>query len=1205
MLERTAATLESRGLQRVIHSSSNRSRQLHTGFWQHGAAAIDISSSLSGPSRAAEAEALEPDTKQLQSTLLASVLMLDFLYPTSTIPLLRRLYPGLPNSQEGQPHAIVPRRRAYSSTASSYTTKTKTSNGLDIAQSTSVPTDANAVSHAEEQSELEQLEELLKLGGDRDQYQDVWELYSVIDNDQRRTIRGGVVRYLSSSHNIVETSRAISVFRQIPPEDWNESVLKAGIILLLRSDDLPSAVACFKAGLETKGQTHGLEYILADTINSRKWSIALDVWIAYYAETLRRKRDRLASLDRLQQLKSLPDQGSLYFDFRAYLVGKGAKYFNEIKNDAVSNIAFSAFRKYFAIMALHAPCPPDQAAVILETMGDAQLYNDYFVKMFDRWYLKEESRSTIQQLPAIYQKFRQLPDAVPAMPTLRGMFKISYPKNTARLDELYDDWIRIKGGLNQWGYEKFLKYHAHRGDVPTVRRLWDEYVKEYPDVLQETRGFRSIINVYSQAGDVEGARAELDNMLPTYGVQPDIDSWNTVLKGYMRTNDYDTVLNLFDEISSHLEPDSYTYAHVMAMAAKKGDLDTTLEYFQKSQEARVPITKEMGLALIVAYCQNSLLFEAESLCIEMAHRKITDTALWDQLINFNGVEGKIDKVYELLRRMREFGMEWGEETYEFLLQALVRVNQIQPAYSLLKRADEENLFLVTPEHYAIVMAGAARNEEYQLVEGLYLRLQQSKLPVTFSALVAVVSAAVKRKPGVSRTTDLGKEFVEYFRQAAEASKSTDRPATDGSTDDKDASNITRLREETHHVGRAITLLVELREFGSVEELMSLFVQIFPEYQSQDQFPPNVISALMYAHYKDEKYDEVLKLWEKTWQRVYASSRQRSGEGILPGSEYDLSRVLSVVMRAYKEKEDATGLNDTINKVTEAGFKLTRANWQHVVIYLSEMGRFERAMYWCETMLMPGWQGWNPERSTAKERRVLQNTRVLKAPKNVVYRLQQKWLEMRKMAAWSEDISRQISSVEEKYPRLYHAFTTSEIDSMPTTYVVNGKEVSARDIDKVLQSLSYHQLVKVKEQLIKQLAKEKKRETGLGIQPSARDIIDEKQWKIMLHDKVRRYARMWYNRRQTAYLDKQLAASNDVEIDGINMAPESPDDQAARERFRYWNTFWDRYDQQPHGAPRPAKRERYSDFNHHGANTKGKNRKNPKNPRPRKTSLRKA
>ncbi|KAF5625250.1 coxI translation protein CYA5 [Fusarium sp. NRRL 52700] len=1209
MLERTAANLESRSLQRVFHKTSIRSRRLHTGFWQHGAATIDLSSSLPGSMRTAQTAAPEPETKQLQSNLLASVLVLDFLYPKSTLPLLRNLYPELPNSQCAQRTAIIPARRAYSSIVPPNTTdtdkadqnnkKTKTSTPkkakpshetqhyeiADIAEDPTLFPDGKPTVSSKAGPELQKLRELQQLlDGKGGHFQDVWDQYSVLDNDQRTFLRGQVVQYLSRSHSIVETGRALSIFRQIPPNSWDNDTLTAGILLLLRSGDLPSAVECFKTGLETRGLNHGLEYLMADAINSKKWAAALEVWISFYKDRIKRRPDALApELDRLQQLASLPAQGSHYFNFRAYLVGEGAEQHKKIREDPVASLALSAFRRFFADMALREPCRPKHAVIILQTLKDRNAYNTYLNIMVDRWMVNQESRATMERLIPIYQNFRQLPDAQPAMTVLRGMFKICFPKRSTRLEEIKDDWIRYKGGLNQWGYEKFLKYYAERGDVRAVKELWPQYAEGFPEVLQSPRGFRSTINVYAQLGDVENAKKEIDKMINEYGVEPDLDCWNTYLKAYMRTNDYDAVMKLFEDIAEKHDPDAYTYAHAMAMAAKMGDLDTTLEIFTKSQQAEVPISIEMGLALVVAYCQNGLLFEAESLCIELTHRKLISGAIWNQLINFCGVEGKLKKVYELLKRMREFGVEWDDETYTFLLQALIRVNQIHPAYSLLKRGVEEKLFLVTPAHFAIVMAGAARAGEYRLVESLFSRLQKSEMPVTFSAWVALVGAAVKRKPGVDRSQNLAKEFVAYFEKAIAAAKATGESVPDGEVEATDSSNLARLKAETKFVGQAIFLLTELRDFGSIEELTGLFVEIFPEFKSK-QFPPDIMAALIRALHSDQRYREAISLWDKTWESALATSRKRSGDGIMPGTEYSLSRAVDAVAISFKETNEPELLSNTVDKVTEAGFKLTRQNWIRIVRDLSDMGRFERAAYWCEKMLMPGWQGWAPPRRIPH---LMRNTRTLKPPNTLLYRLLHKWIEMRKMAAWSGDVSRVLAIIEDKCPRLHHAFITSEIESMPTAYVVNGKEVSPGDLDKILQKLSYHSLLKVKEALLRELQKQTKREKNLGVASKPLRVIDNKTWREMLHDRVRRYAALWHSRRNAHFeLNQALGVPNtssDVTIEAKAMGSEQPDDQVARQRFSYWNAFWDRYDQRLHGEkPRPKKT--FSHENHHGQNT---------------------
>lgn len=1211
MLERTAASLESCSLQRVLPKSAKRCRQLHTGFWQHGASAIDLSSAnaLALPPRPGCPEPTEEElgSRQLESTLIASVFLLDFLYPSSTLPLLRRIYPKLPTTQERQAVNVITRRRLYSSSSTTNAlqgAESSTSNPSSLqhertdegespsgnspdavvksrnesndvdSTSPSIPNAVPELASSNDDSEVDvrTLTGLLDEGGY--EYQEAWTLYSHLDHDKRLALRSELVLYLSKSHGIVETGRAVSVFRQIPVDEWDEDLLTAGVILLIRSGDLSLAIEQFKLGLKSKQLTGGLDYLLADTISSRDWLKALDVWAAFYAAMLDAGVSRKNIIKRLQHLDTLPNQGSLYFAFRAHLASEGASYRNTFSNEKIAGMAFRAFRRNFAERALLEPCPPEQAEIILDALKDAELYNTYFIRMFDRWYEKKESRTTVQKLPDLYQKFRELPDVVPDNAVLRGMFKVNFPKNIGRLEQLYDDWVRFKGTLNQWGYEKFLKLYAGRGDVPTVRRIWAEYVAKFPDALRTPRGFRSTLNVYAQVGNVEENRREIREMKEKYGVEPDVNCWNTLIKAYMRNNDYDNVLATFDTICESYEPNSFTYAHVMAMSSKKGDLETTLEFFRRSQEAQVPISKEIALSLVVAYCQNELIPEAENLCAELTERKLTHTAIWNQLINFNGMEGRLDRCYTILRRMREYNVEWDDETYGFLLQALIKQNQIHPAFSLVKRAEKEGLFTVTPEHFAAVMAGAARIGEYKIVESLHYRLQKSNLPVSFGALVTLVDASVRRRPGSNRSKTLAQEFVEYFRKAGGTANT--RPDADPPVDS--TANVAQMNDERKEFGRAISLLVELREFGTAEELMTLYTEVFPQYKKSEEYPPNVVSALMLAYLKDEQYEIILDLWEKTWERVLSASTKRTGEGVYAGTEYDLSRVFSVLVRSFRQSENPKGLLDCLEKITNAGFKLTRANWIQAVKYLAEMDRWERAMYWCETKLMDGWQGWGFER-TGKTKRELQNTRMLKAPKYIVFRLQRKWLELRSLAAWSEDISRQLRHVEEKYPRLHHAFSTSDIENTPSTYVLNGKEVPLRDLDNVLGGMSYQELKKAKEALVKQQMQQRKRERNLGAASAPKTGQEEMKSRRMLQDKVRRYASKWAQRRRTEHGTAEPegpeneAGNVSVQAGGL----QDLDQHDADQRSDYWNNFWDRYDQRPHGATSAAEtrhRQRY-------------------------------
>ncbi|KAH7160913.1 hypothetical protein EDB81DRAFT_783508 [Dactylonectria macrodidyma] len=1183
MLERTAAGLESRSLQRVLPKPTKSYRQLHTGFWQHGASALDLSSIWPKPTQATDTEPTDVDSSPRhpqQAGLLASSFLLDFLFPSPTLPLLRRIYPRLPRTQDGQRKPVVLRRRQFSSSTSDPIIALTISDTAGLKADTAISEDGNAPI-TETQSESinlsacnaeEALIRLNRLLSDDTTYlySEVWDLYSLVDPEHRLEVRARVVTYLARSRGVVELGRALSVFRQIPIHEWNQDLLASGVLLFLRSGYLTSAIEQFKTGIESNGLTGGLEYILKDAVSSKKWEAALNVWVAYYTAEVKRNPARKPTTERLKSLEDIPNQGDLYFAFRGFMATDGAHYQNMLEKSSTSSAAFRIFRDHFARRALWQPCSPEQATIILESMKDKNLYNDYLVRMFNRWYEKSVTRATMLKLPAIYQMFRALPGAQPAMPVLRGMFKIHFPNNIVALEQLYQDWVRFRGGLNQWSYEKFLKLYAYRGDVAVVQQLWSQYVKEFPTVLQTPRAFRSTLNVYAQAGDATQAERVLEEMSSKYGVEPDLDCWNTLLKAYMRANNYAEVLRCFDRISDMYYPDSFTYAHVMAMSSKKGDLETTLDFFKRSQDAGVPITKEIGLALVVAHCQNELLTEAEALCVQLAERKLTVVALWNQLLNFNGEARDLKACFRILEHMKRFDIEWDDDTNHYLLQALINVNHIHAAYALLKSAEKESLFTVTSDHYAIVMAGATRVGEDELVMRLHDQLLKSNIPVGFNALLSVVESAMRRKPGVERTLRLSNELVEQARNTMAGS-----PGEPGRT--VTSGFLARIPKTTavprslsQSIGRAIMVLVELREFASAEELMTIFRELFPQFQNE-RYPPNVMSALMLAYYKDDDFDTVLELWRRSWKQALESSKKGSQEGIYAGHEYDLSRVINLVLRVYRDKDDVQGLSDCIDQVTNAGFKMTRATWSLAVRYLAELDRWDRAMYWCETMLMDGWCGWNWENNGAEKALTL-NTRVLGAPKNIVFLLQQNWLELRRAAAWSEDVSRKLDHVEAKFPRLYHAFTSLDVDTMPPFLKTrtNSDRRPVKKLDKVLRGMSYEELMKTKEALYKQLEKEQQREKSPGIATVAPKSEEERQaWKRKLQRKIQRFATSWAERR-TQLLAKITTSSPDGESPSSSAVRKSDsalvadtEQLVAQERSAYWNDIWGRYDQGPH------------------------------------------
>ncbi|KAL7950124.1 hypothetical protein V8C42DRAFT_190073 [Trichoderma barbatum] len=1118
MLERTAAaSLESCNIQRIIPKptrSTKRARQLHTGFWQHGASAIELSSIWPAVGRIPEAEPVENATRPLQAGLVASAFLLDFLYPSATYSLLRRLYPRLPRPQDGSHAGGAARRRHYTSSTATAEHGSQSSesvyhpdnstppsmecfsstgsqvhqrgNGAHVTRDTyafrshsktassdqaaqrSTPSRVDHMPRVQSNAAL--LQDMLS-HQDEERFHDVWDLYCRQDEQHQLDFRRDMVIYLSKSRGIVEIGRAITLFRQIPVSSWDDDILAAGVLAFLRSGDLEYAIHRLKVGMESKGLVGGLEYILADTIANEKWPTLIGVWLEFYASRLKFEPAGQPDAIRLQRLENLPGLDRLFFSFEQYLSAEGLKAIRPINIYETTKLGLKALRRKMAELALAQPCQPRQAAAILEIFNDHQLYEDYFLRVLESWHGKPELSSNVTWLSEIYRTYRKLPGAHPPVSLLQHMFELHYPAGTAALEEIYKDWHRAWGDLDQWGYEKFLKFYAAVGDVQAVQRLWARYVTRYPRVLRKPRAFRSTMNAYAQVGDVTGAEEELRIMTDQHGVKPDLDIWNTLLKCYMRAQDYNRAVACFNEICSMYRPDSFTYAHIMAMSAKKGDLEATLGFFNRSQKDRVPVSKEMAMSLVMVYCRNDRLMEAERICMELAERNATSTAIWNQLIHFNGMQGRLSKCYELLQAMKSFDLTWDHQTHEFLLQALVRVDQVQPAYRLLRAAYKEKLFPVGPEHFAVVMAGAVRTGDLGLVEILASHLLKAGQSMNFNTKVALAEASFRKTPSSNRTRQLGKEFVGHLRSMlVHETKGRDSNAVATLP-----SDIRHLKKQTKSIGRAIKLLVELRDFTTAEEVMNLYSSMFPKHRGGEPFPPEVISALMLGYFKDKKFRQIHNMWNETWKGVLVRAKHRQAAGIYPVHEYDVSRPMTIVAKTFREENDGKGLLECVQQVTSSGFKLTRNNWNLFIRYLAEMGQWEPAMRWCETMLMPRWRGWNPSKRSLQERRHLRNTRVLQASNAAVLSLQHQWLKLRKLAAWSADVSAKLREIERQYPRLHYAFTNTDFEHLSGGWDANRKASLKKRAMDMLRPFSHAELKGMKKTLERQLRSQRSRQ----------------------------------------------------------------------------------------------------------------------------------
>ncbi|KAG6302296.1 hypothetical protein E4U45_002850 [Claviceps purpurea] len=1137
MLERTAASLESCSFQRVLSKSGGipkRCKNLHSGFWQHGASAIELSTSWPSWRRGKKRDVDPPNEANSppQTGLMSSAFMLDFLYPRGTYPVLRRLYPALPRPQDCSTSVDAARPRNFASGSAavdgglpvgalSHGSEERDRRDDQDRQSASA-SDTIAIGHDGVSRSI--IESALHNLGESDSaaykhhppgwkedlrtlkamlakpnsalYFDVCDEYSKLNPEQKQHVGSAVVAYLSTSESMIDVNRALAILHQIPTQSWDDRLQVSAFSLHLRAGDLTAALELYRMGLPSWHLERGFQLLLETAAIKKDWPIVMKTWLERFS-TIRKKSFILPKHD---DTNSSPltttnaDVAGLYFAFEQYLEAKAAEAVKSMNLYADSRRGLEALRRWLAQRALRQPCSPKMAKSVLLIWQNPELYQEYLGLLLERWKEGLEPRSGLILLPEIYTDYRKIDGAQTPVDILRDMFDFYYPSDPEGLAEVYRDWHQSWGDLDQWGYEKYLKFYSACGDTSAVQALWARYSTKFPEVVTQPLGFRSTLNAFARTGDVAGAEKEFTTMIETYKVAPDIDSWNTLLKSYTKVGDYTRALQCFNDLKQKHKPDAFTYAQVMALAARRGDLATVIDFFDQSQNDRIAISKEMALALVTAYCHNDRLEDALKICVEFSKRSATSPVVWNQLLYFNGQKGDLHKCYDLLKSMMDHGVDWDHQTAEFLLGAMVHVGQVELAFELLETARCNGAFPVGAEHFAVVMTGAVRLGRISLVTKIMSSMRSAGMEVPLKAHVSVALTAFRRQPLAARTKRLSDELRDHVL-AMLASAKNEADAVDAKAVDasqwKTPSALLEVKKRTADVGRALKLLLQQRRYTDVETIMSAYVEAFPEHSENSSLPPEIVSALMTGYLQDNNGDGVYELWVQTFEGAMIRGAHASGVGISPAYQYDLARPLDVVMQAFDEDRDGVGLLRTIEQVLDSGFKLTGVNWNRAIRLLPGLGHWERAMELCEHHLMDNWSGWSQNDESSRLMRkhgLVKDNRALAPYATTILSLQKEWLEFRKRAALSDSIASQLQAIERRHPKLHRAFITTDYKHLAATWVFPRYKSLEKAMDGLLAPLSYDELQAMRNALDVQLKMQLK---GDSITHSPFHVIMEK------------------------------------------------------------------------------------------------------------------
>lgn len=1044
MLERTAATLEPCNFQRVLpptKTSFTSRRRLHTAFWQHGAADIELSSvwqtlvrepleSLN-PFPASKSKSQSSPSSKTES-MSASSFLLDFLYPHGATALLRKLSPSVLDKYE-RPKLYFRRSlpRLFTSSASpSQESRIPSQETTATGPAASEDQDVSAhhdVSARVRISTNEQVE-------DKDSDLDA-EVNEELDEEGQSEQGSHVQEKFNPRKSVLALSRFLELLPKDDRADF-DNIWRAYHVMTL--NDKKAHRTRF---LDYVVIHRDLNQLLAQAFKSKEWETLWGIWEWFPpAQTKHARPLRFEELERVLNIDQLMS-GALSIAAKIQNAEKQTQLSHNLRKKVVYPIVAHCVKL----------CKPELYIKRLNQLKDHVLYEEFLESTTGAF--------NKQVLDQLYTDYRKLPGVKIRGHIMHVMINnVYYPDNPVGMEKVMADFYARFGRLDIGTYRKCLDFYTRRGDLASVTRLWDEYKMHYakerappPDYVMTAHSrpdFIYMLQVHAVRGELGEVRRVFSQAQSEFGPNLNAFCWNILLNAHAKATEYDAAVRVFGVLRHAVKPDLYSYGTMMGMTGSRGDLEFTLELYRMAKSERLRPNVTMVDCVVEAYCQNDKFNDAENIVTMTTEEKRFPPEelvyLWNTLLSHHSSRRDLTTVNRLLNQMTEHEITYDAETYNCLLRGLALCKQPHHALYLVQQAVKAHSFKPTLQHYGLLMSAFAQSGQPGEVLRTSRILYNLGIPKSADILVRVFQALgsfARSPPGgpdAHRSQTYLASALHQFRQSIESSQKPEKARLPhGSPDSRPwleqtaSPNIMRAR--TDQVSVLIFTFTQLRQVTTVPEILQLWKASSPETANMQQPPLKLLQSLMLAAFYDRNYDEVREIWRLVLDRATHMSRvsapgTRRAEA-LPSLRYVLCDPLKTMQRACAATSDVEGLREAVASVQRAGFRLDSKNWNYYVQLLAEQKKWREAFVVCEEQLMPYWRGWQrvrARRAGVRTNLPLEMRRRGNDPHNprpisyTLIVLSKAYMDLEQMSAWSTEAERLLAYIVAKAPSAINA-----------------------------------------------------------------------------------------------------------------------------------------------------------------------------------------
>jgi pentatricopeptide repeat protein len=228
------------------------------------------------------------------------------------------------------------------------------------------------------------------------------------------------------------------------------------------------------------------------------------------------------------------------------------------------------------------------------------------------------------------------------------------------------------------------------GRQKLFNRVWNVYDEMVAANMQFTIvTFNSLIDVCARSGEMQRVQPLLEDM-SNQGIEPNVITYSTVLKGYCSANRIDEAFELLEEMKKNkaICPDEVTYNTLLDGCARHGLYDRGLTVLAEMRAANVPpsnFTLSVLVKLASRSRKTSKAFElVRDLSKEFNLR--LNIHVYNNLIQAAIAANDFRRALEVFEQLLSEKVKPDPRTYTLLLKATVSTKQVTDAIQLLRSA---------------------------------------------------------------------------------------------------------------------------------------------------------------------------------------------------------------------------------------------------------------------------------------------------------------------------------------------------------------------------------------------------------------------------------------------------------------------------------------------------------------------------------------